>query len=281
MKGQLSVEFMVVFIGLLLIVGAVTYPTYENSKSELERSIVLAEAKSAAVSLATVLNTLYASGVGSKQTIEFWLPKGVAEVRMNVGADGVNAADENIAPNGYLDVQILLDFDGDGAWDNRRDAAVVVETLLPSMWDENGLSRDSDWIKENAIHVEDFALKLDPVRRTKHRTSFKFYYGLPPSKTIESWDLSSVEKRKLKTVLFGTELEVEAENDGGSISARLEFGDDELQGSGLAFTLGPLTSNGVSVEVNVSAPVVTVSYTPPTDRPYRQILITDLVVDYA
>ncbi|MFN4133838.1 MAG: hypothetical protein ACK4GQ_05675, partial [Candidatus Hadarchaeales archaeon] len=133
-KGQLSIEFMVVFTGMLLIVASVTYPLYNQAKGEAEKLTALADAREAAIALANALNLVYAGGPGSRQTVEYWLPKGVVGFSVNPFVDGLEAQDGSISRNGRVDVKILFDFDGDGVWDNTLDSTVVVETLLVSAW---------------------------------------------------------------------------------------------------------------------------------------------------
>jgi len=270
---------MIIFVGLLIIVGGITYPLHSTSRVKAEQLVTLAEARSSGVIVANAIQNLYTSGIGSKQTVEYWLPKGVAEFRINPGSDGIAASDASVLPNGRMDVGILLDFDGDGVWDNERDTTVLIETLLPSQWYDNGDSRDNAWVRENAVQIHDENFKLNPLYRCKHRTTFEFYYGPGIPMMLENWDLSQVEERKLKTTLFGEEVEVEAENEGATIEAKLEVGDEKDSGSGVNFTLSK-TSNGVTVTVDVIAPTVSIRYVPPSGT-YKQILVEDEVLEYA
>ena len=79
-------------------------------------------------------------------------------------------------------VEYRWDYDGDGNWDNNRESVVIVDTILPSRWDENAAEHDEDWIRENSVHVEDGNLKVGPgygtiVSRTLHRTTLTYYYN--------------------------------------------------------------------------------------------------------
>lgn len=113
MRGQLSVEFIIVLTGLVIVVATITMPMYNQARSDAEKVTKLLEAREAANTLANALNTLYASGPGSKLTIEYSLPQGVVTVYMGgydkLEADGVLTTDETVPINGRADIQIWLD----------------------------------------------------------------------------------------------------------------------------------------------------------------------------
>ena len=124
MRGQLSVEFIVVISGLLIILAAVTIPMYNQARADAEKVSKLADAREAANTLANAINTVYATGVGSRQTVEYWLPPGVVSVSFIDGA-------ENRA-----DVRIELNLESDNL--------VQVSTILPSRGDENRVIVDNE-----------------------------------------------------------------------------------------------------------------------------------------
>jgi uncharacterized protein (UPF0333 family) len=285
LKGQLSLEFMIVFVGLLLVVGSITYALYDEARADADRLNKLAEAREAAAALANALNSLYAGGPGSKQTIDYWLPEGVVEIYAHVDGDGVTTADWNVSSNGRIDVQVLLDFDGNGEWDNTRSSTVVVDTLLPSRWYENGDRRDNGWVIENCIGIQDWTLQFDSTCRTRHRVTleYKFEPVLAADELLDEEQLSDGKEFKLKTTLFGIELEVEAENKGSTIKAYLEFGGQRDEDEASDFTLGPLTSDNVTTRVTVGEGWVRVWYSATlTEFPYpKRILITDNMLERA
>lgn len=182
LRGQLSIEFIIVLAGLLLVVATVTMPLYNQARTDAEKTAKLADAREAANTIANALNTLYASGPGSKLIIEYWLPEGVENLRIggweNVDVDGIETTDENVSRNGRADVQIWLDLDGDGEWDNKREAVVLVDTHLPSRWYENGDEREIAWVNENAVHVEDKPelLNIDPNNRALYQMTLNYVY---------------------------------------------------------------------------------------------------------
>lgn len=186
-RGQLSIEFLIVFTGLLIVVATVTMPTYNQARSDAEKIAKLSEAREAANTLANALNTVYANGPGSKLTIEYWLPQGVAALYMggydSLDVDGIYTVDESVPKNGRADVQIWMDLNNDGIWDNKRESVVLVDTILPSRWDENSAQRSEDWVRENCVHVGDDNLKVGLSygtlgKKTLHRTTLEYDYNL-------------------------------------------------------------------------------------------------------
>ena len=75
MRGQLSIEFMIVLTGFLIIAATISMPIYNQARSDAEKMTKLSEAREAANILANALNSTYASGPRSKITIEYSLPK--------------------------------------------------------------------------------------------------------------------------------------------------------------------------------------------------------------
>ena len=139
MRGQLSIEFMIVLTGLLLIVATVTMPLYEQARADATRMNELTSAKEAINDIANALNTVYAGGVGSRQTIEYWLPNDVISISFVEG-------DEN-----RLDVEMKLNSEN----------AMRATTILPWRTDENQVVVDN----------ENFSLT-----QGLHRMSFTYLY---------------------------------------------------------------------------------------------------------
>ncbi len=117
MRGQLSIEFIVIMSGMLIIIAAITMPIYNQARADAERVSKLADAREAANTLANAINMVYSAGVGSRQTVEYWLPSGVISISF------VNGARDRV------DVKIELDLESDNL--------VQVNTILPSRSDEN------------------------------------------------------------------------------------------------------------------------------------------------
>ncbi|MEA1904891.1 MAG: hypothetical protein U9M97_03315 [Candidatus Hadarchaeota archaeon] len=124
-SGQFSVEFIVVLGVLLALLASVSLPLYSRAREDAERVSGLGEARGAANEIASALNTVYSGGIGSKQTVEYWLPEKVLEIRVAENVDGT----DGISSNSRMDVQILFDWEDDNL--------VVVDTLLPSEDYEN------------------------------------------------------------------------------------------------------------------------------------------------
>jgi len=179
-SGQFSVEFMIVITFLLIALATISMPMYNRARADAQRASDLADAREAASALANALNTVYAGSVGSKQTIEYWLPKGVAAVYADADIDGVDTDNDGIPDNpprnGRLDVQIWFDLNGDNIPElGNREAVVVVETILPSRWDENGNPKQ-DW-ENQCPKIEDENLRVDITRRTLHQVTITYVYS--------------------------------------------------------------------------------------------------------
>ncbi|MEM2977918.1 MAG: hypothetical protein QXM46_01360 [Candidatus Hadarchaeales archaeon] len=179
-EGQVGLEFLVILSGLLVLLASLTLPLYREARGGAQEASCLAEARETAGKIAAAVNAVYGGGPGARLQIEVWLPKEVVGVYVggydNLEVDGILASDGEIQRNGRADVRILLDFDGDGKWDNRLNSTVVVDTLLPSRWWENGEERGEGWVRENGVHVEDQNFVLQPGTRTKHQLTFAFVY---------------------------------------------------------------------------------------------------------
>lgn len=115
MRGQLSIEFVIILSGLLIILAAVTMPMYDEARADAEKSSKLADAHEGANKLVNAINLVYAAGVGSQQTVEYWLPPGVVSVSFVGGAEN------------RVDVKIELDFESDNV--------TQVSTILPSTYE--------------------------------------------------------------------------------------------------------------------------------------------------
>lgn len=178
-------EFLAVMAGFLIMVATATLPMYIQASFDAEKLSKISEAKAAANELAAGLNNVYVVGPGSRLTVEYSLPAGVLSIYLggydNLDADGVLTADETVPINGRADIQILMDFNGDGWWDNMRESIIIVDTILPSRWNEDGSGRGEDWVKENGVHVEENGLRVGPKygtlsNRTFHRTTLIYRY---------------------------------------------------------------------------------------------------------
>jgi len=178
-SGQFSVEFMIIIAFLLIALATITIPMYDRARADAQRASDLADARGTASILANALNIVYADGAGSKQTIGYWLPKGVVVVYADTDIDGLdtdnNGIPDNPPRNGRLDVQIWFDLNGDNLPElGNREAVVLVETILPSKWDENGNLRQG-W-ENQCPKVEDENLRINPTHRTLHQVTITYTY---------------------------------------------------------------------------------------------------------
>ena len=115
MRGQLSVEFIVIISGLLIILAVVTMPMYNQARADAEKVSKLADAHEAANKLVNAINLVYATVVGSQQTVEYWLPPGVVSVSFVDGTEN------------RVDIRIELDLESDNV--------MQVSTILPSTYE--------------------------------------------------------------------------------------------------------------------------------------------------
>ncbi|MEM0359677.1 MAG: hypothetical protein QXF66_03905 [Candidatus Hadarchaeales archaeon] len=178
-EGQVGLEFLIIFSSLMVLLAALTLPLYQEARDKARKFSVLAETRETAGKIAAAINAVYGAGPGARTQTEVWFPKEVVGIQIggygNLDVDGLVASDGEIRKNGRADVRILLDFDGDGKWDNKLGSTVVVDTLLPSRWWENGEERGGRWVRENGVHVEENFFLL-PGMRTKHKLTFTFVY---------------------------------------------------------------------------------------------------------
>ncbi len=149
MRGQLSIEFIIVLSGLLLIIATVTMPMYNSARADAEKISKLADAREAANTLVNATNTVYAAGVGSRQTIEYWLPQGVVSVSFVSGTENC------------LDVRIELNLESDNA--------VQVSTLL---------SEDGDYVKVSG------SIQINSSYRVRHRTTLCHDYDVENKRSL-------------------------------------------------------------------------------------------------
>jgi hypothetical protein len=151
MRGQLSIEFLVVISGLLIIVAVVTMPLYNQARADADRVTRLADAREAVNTIVNALNTVYAGGVGARQTVEYRLPNGVLSISF---VDG----EEN-----RVDVRIKLNL--------RTDNVVRVGTILPSRGDKHRVIVDNENFKvASGLHRMTFTYKFsDNLRHIKIR----------------------------------------------------------------------------------------------------------------
>jgi len=148
-RGQLSIEFIIVLSGLLLIIATVSMPMCNSARADAEKISKLADAREAANTLVNAANTVYAAGVGSKQTIEYWLPQGVALVSFVSGTEN------------HLDVRIELNLESDNL--------VQVSTLL---------SENEDYAKVSG------SIQINSNYRVRHRTTLRHDYDIENKRSL-------------------------------------------------------------------------------------------------
>ena len=119
-SGQFSIEFSIVLGMLILLVASVTIPTYTSARDDATHIAYLSAARQSGLTIAGAMNMVYSSGVGSRMTVDYWLPPGLDGIYIAEDADG---AGRTPADN-CADVQFFLIHEADNV--------VVVDTILPS-----------------------------------------------------------------------------------------------------------------------------------------------------
>lgn len=90
-------------------------PMYNQARADAEKVSKLADAHEAANTLVNAINLVYAAGVGSQQTVEYWLPPGVVSVSFVDGTEN------------RVDIKIELDQESDNV--------MQVSTILSSTYE--------------------------------------------------------------------------------------------------------------------------------------------------
>jgi len=88
---------------------------YNQARADAEKVSKLADAHEAANTLVNAINLVYAAGVGSQQTVEYWLPPGVVSVSFVDGTEN------------RVDIKIELDQESDNV--------MQVSTILSSTYE--------------------------------------------------------------------------------------------------------------------------------------------------
>jgi len=117
-------------------------PMYNQARADAEKVSKLADAHEAANTLVNAINLVYATGVDSRQTAEYWLPPGVVSVSFVDGAEN------------RVDVRIELDLESDNV--------MQVSTILPSTY-------------ENMVSG---SILISSNYRVLHRTTLRYDYDI-------------------------------------------------------------------------------------------------------
>jgi len=73
-KGQVSVEYLLVILVVLIVLGTVTIPMIGSSVSSSSDVSKASDAKTAVDTIANAVNLVYANGPGSKRTLSVYMP---------------------------------------------------------------------------------------------------------------------------------------------------------------------------------------------------------------
>ncbi len=104
-KGQVSVEYLLVILVILVIFGSISIPLVQNSISSSMGISQVSDAKTAVSSIANAVNVVYANGPGAKRTVSVYIPEDVslvnfADTTTNNSFLGMNIIYHNGTVNG-------------------------------------------------------------------------------------------------------------------------------------------------------------------------------------
>ena len=74
-KGQVSAEYLLVILVILVIFGFISIPLVQNSISSSMGISQVSDAKTAVSSIANAVNVVYANGPGAKRTVNVYVPE--------------------------------------------------------------------------------------------------------------------------------------------------------------------------------------------------------------
>lgn len=74
-KGQMSVEYLLIVLVVILVLSIVTIPLISNSIDASNDVSHSSDAKVASTTLANAADTVYSNGPGSKRTVNFFIPE--------------------------------------------------------------------------------------------------------------------------------------------------------------------------------------------------------------
>ena len=86
-KGQVSVEYLLVILVVLIVLGTVTIPMIGSSVSSSSDVSKSSDAKTAVDTIANAADLVYANGPGSKRTLSVYIPNHTA---FTTGTDGIS-----------------------------------------------------------------------------------------------------------------------------------------------------------------------------------------------
>lgn len=79
-KGQMSVEYLLIVLVVILVLAIVTVPLISNSIDASNDVSHSSDAKVAATTIANAADTVYANGPHSKRTVNLYIPSNVSKI---------------------------------------------------------------------------------------------------------------------------------------------------------------------------------------------------------
>lgn len=86
-RGQVSVEYLLLLLVILIVLGSITIPLIGNSIEASTDVSTVSDAKTAVESIASAADVVYSNGPGSKRTVNVYIPQDTSLVARgnNVG----------------------------------------------------------------------------------------------------------------------------------------------------------------------------------------------------
>lgn len=95
-KGQVSAEYLLLIVVVLVIISSVTIPLIGQSVDASNDVSNVADAKSAVVEIANAVNIVYANGPGAKRTLDVYIPQNNMKLQNSTGIITLNASAKTV-----------------------------------------------------------------------------------------------------------------------------------------------------------------------------------------
>ena len=89
--GQISVEYLLLIVVVLIIISSVTIPLIGKSVDASNDVSNVADAKNAVNEIANAVNIIYANGPGAKRTLDVYIPQNNMKLQTSNGTITLNS----------------------------------------------------------------------------------------------------------------------------------------------------------------------------------------------
>jgi len=150
-RGQLSLEFLLLLAVIFTFLSTTTMPIYEDSKALAREFTQRRDARDATEKIARGLETAYMNGSSAKETVNYWLPDRVENVK-------ATPIENRVA--------IAVFFERNNETEN-----AISRTMFPAKWENKLGIENIDIVPEFRREYETtFILEnYDPSFRVEHK----------------------------------------------------------------------------------------------------------------